>query len=63
MLIVTHLVHDIERLFDSVIVLKKGRVAAFDDTDVLRARCGGSLEEALKEIFRGEPESSPGGGL
>ena len=22
-----------------------------------------SLEEALKEIFRGEPESSPGGGL
>ena len=52
MLIVTHLVHDIERLFDSVIVLKKGKVAVFEDTDVLRARKGGSLEEVLKEIFR-----------
>lgn len=51
MLIVTHLVHDIERLFDSVIVLKKGKVAVFEDTDVLRARKGGSLEEVLKEIF------------
>ena len=42
----------IERLFDSVIVLKKGKVAVFEDTDVLRARKGGSLEEVLKEIFR-----------
>ena len=67
MLIVTHLVHDIERLFDSVIVLRKGKVAAFEDTDVLRSRCGGSLEEALKEIFRGESDNSaarqPGGRL
>ena len=63
MLIVTHLVHDIERLFDSVIVLKKGKVAVFEDTDVLRARKGGSLEEALKEIFRGESDNLPGGKL
>ena len=67
MLIVTHLVHDIERLFDSVIVLRKGKVAAFEDTDVLRSRCGGSLEEALKEIFRGEnwdgAADHPGGRL
>ena len=67
MLIVTHLVHDIERLFDSVIVLRKGKVAAFEDTDVLRSRCGGSLEEALKEIFRGESDNGtarqPGGRL
>lgn len=67
MLIVTHLVHDIERLFDSVIVLRKGKVAAFEDTDVLRSRYGGSLEEALKEIFRGESDNSaarqPGGRL
>ena len=67
MLIVTHLVHDIERLFDSVIVLRKGKVAAFEDTDVLRSRCGGSLEEALKEIFRGEnwdgAAAHPGGRL
>lgn len=67
MLIVTHLVHDIERLFDSVIVLRKGKVAAFEDTDVLRSRYGGSLEEALKKIFRGESDNSaarqPGGRL
>ena len=53
MIIVTHLVRDIERLFDSVIVLKNGRVEAFEESDSLRTRYGGSLEEALKEIFRG----------
>jgi len=53
MIIVTHLVRDIERLFDSVIVLKKGRVESFEDSDSMRERCGGSLEEALKELFRG----------
>lgn len=53
MIIVTHLVRDIERLFDSVIVLKDGKVEAFEESDSLRARYGGSLEEALKELFRG----------
>ena len=53
MIIVTHLVRDIERLFDSVIVLKDGKVEAFEESDCLRARYGGSLEEALKELFRG----------
>lgn len=53
MIIVTHLVRDIERLFDSVIILKKGKVACFEDSDVIRSRYGGTLEEALCEIFRG----------
>jgi ABC-2 type transport system ATP-binding protein len=52
MIIVTHLVRDIERLFDSVIVLKKGKVACFQDSDMLRSRYGGTLEEALCKIFR-----------
>ncbi|MBQ8562542.1 MAG: ABC transporter ATP-binding protein [Firmicutes bacterium] len=52
MIIVTHLVRDIERLFDSVIILKKGKVACFEDSDVIRSRYGGTLEEALCEIFR-----------
>lgn len=56
MIIVTHLVRDIERLFDSVIVLKKGKVEAFEESDSLRARYGGSLEDALKEVFRGQKE-------
>ena len=53
MIIVTHLVRDIERLFDSVIILKKGKVMEFEDSDVIRARHGATLEEALCEIFRG----------
>jgi len=53
MVIVTHLVRDIERLFDSVIILKKGKVETFEDSDVIRSRYGGTLEEALREIFRG----------
>lgn len=51
MIIVTHLIKDIERLFDSVIVLKKGKLVTFEDTDTLRGNDGKSLEEALKEIF------------
>ena len=50
MIIVTHLIRDIERLFDSVIVLKQGKVVTFEDADVLRAR-EGSLEETLKQLF------------
>lgn len=53
MIIVTHLVRDIERLFDSVIVLKKGKVECFEDCDTLRSKFGGTLEEAMCEIFRG----------
>ena len=53
-LIVTHLIHDIERLFDSVIVLKKGKIEKYSDSDRLRSEYGMSLEEALKEIFRDE---------
>ena len=54
MLIVTHLIHDIERLFDDVIVLKEGRVETFTASDSLRAQYGGSLEEALKAMFHEE---------
>lgn len=52
MLIVTHLVRDIEKIFDSVIVLSKGEIKAFDDCDTLREKYGGSLEDVLKEIIK-----------
>lgn len=54
MLIVTHLVRDIERLFDSVIVLKNGKLVSFSEADRLRAEHGQMLDGALKEIFRDE---------
>ena len=52
MIIVTHLVRDIEKLFDSVVVLVDGQIKAYEDCDELRARYGGSLEDALKELMR-----------
>lgn len=53
MIIVTHLVRDIERLFDSVIILKDGVIKAFDDSDAIREAFGGTIEEAAVSIFRG----------
>lgn len=52
MIITTHLIREIERLFDSVIVLNKGEVVAFEESDTLRAWQGSNLEEALKILFR-----------
>lgn len=54
MIIVTHLVRDIERLFDSVIILKDGKTTMYDDSDAIRECYGGTLEEAVISIFRGE---------
>lgn len=53
MIIVTHLVRDIERLFDTVIVLQNGKIAAYDESDAIRSKYGGTLEEALIEMFKG----------
>lgn len=56
MLIVTHLVHDMERLFDSIIVLKEGKIERFADADVLREEYGNTLEGALKEMIKDEED-------
>ena len=45
------LISEVERLFDSVIVLKDGSVAMFEPCDDVRARFGSNLEEAVKQIF------------
>lgn len=54
MIIVTHLIRDVERLFDTVMVLKKGKITGFEDCDKLRSRYGSTLEEVMKELFRGD---------
>lgn len=51
MLIVTHLIRDIERIFDSVIVLQKGRLQAVGDADSFRLEYGKPLDEVLKEML------------
>ena len=49
--VATHLISEIERLFDSVIVLKKGQLVMNCSCDDIRMEYGAGLEEAMKEIF------------
>ena len=47
----THLISEIERLFDSVIVLKEGQVTMNAPCDDIREKYNSTLEEAMKAIF------------
>jgi ABC-2 type transport system ATP-binding protein len=51
-IISTHLIADIEQIFDSVIFLKEGQVVLNDDVDNIRASKGMSIEAYFKEVFR-----------
>jgi ABC-2 type transport system ATP-binding protein len=51
-IISTHLIADIEQIFDSVIFLKEGRVVLNDDVDNVRTTQGKSIEEYFKEVFK-----------
>ncbi|KAF0226070.1 MAG: ABC-2 type transport system ATP-binding protein [Erysipelotrichaceae bacterium] len=51
-LISTHLIADIEQIFDSVIFLKEGEVVLNDDVDTIRQTHGMSIEAYFKEVFR-----------
>lgn len=52
MIISTHLVSEIERILDSVIFLKDGRVELFGDSEELRTTHGTSVEGVYKEVFK-----------
>ena len=49
-LLSTHLIHDVERIFDHVLMIGKGQVLLNEDTDVLRAD-GKTIEDVFKEVF------------
>ena len=49
--VVTHLISEIERLFDSVMVLKKGQLIMDCSCDDIRMQYGTTLEEAMKAVF------------
>ncbi len=51
MIIATHLVRDIEPLFDKVLFLKNGQGVLYGGADELRARYDGSIEDIFKEVF------------
>lgn len=51
MLITTHLVRDMENIFDQVIFLKDGKIELKGDAEVLREERNKQIDEIYKEIF------------
>lgn len=52
MIISTHLVSEIEKILDSVIFLKDGKVELFGNSEELRTAHGTSVEGIYKEVFK-----------
>ena len=51
-IIATHLIHDIERIFDRVIFMEMGSILADKKTDDIREGEGKSVEDYFKEVFK-----------
>ena len=49
-IVVTHLINEMERLFDRIMVLRQGRLVANEDCDELMARHSRPLEEIVREL-------------
>lgn len=49
-LLSTHLIHDVERIFHHVLMIGKGKVLLDEDTSVIR-QSGRTIEDAFKEVF------------
>ncbi|MDP4121083.1 MAG: ABC transporter ATP-binding protein [Bacillota bacterium] len=47
----THLIYDVERIFDDVVMMKDGTAVIADTVDNIRERTGKSVEEYFKEVF------------
>ncbi|MGG4147401.1 ABC transporter ATP-binding protein [Paenibacillus algorifonticola] len=50
-LISTHLITDIERVFDEVIFIKNGEVSLRQDVESIRSKHGKSVDELFREVF------------
>lgn len=48
----THLIYDVERIFDDIIMLGYGNILAADSADNLREKSGMSLNDYFREVFR-----------
>jgi len=53
-LISTHLVKDVERIFNSVYFLSKGKIVFSGNSDAIREERGQSVEQAYLEVFLNE---------
>ncbi len=52
LLISTHLVHDLEQILDSVVMMRHGAVVLSGEADDLRAQHGAGLDQIFKETYR-----------
>lgn len=48
----THLISDVERIFDSVIFLKEGEIVLQGNIDNIREEEGKSIDELFREVFK-----------
>lgn len=51
-LLSTHLIYDVERIFDDVVVMDYGRMITADSADALREKTGKSLDAYFREVFK-----------
>ncbi|MGC5076404.1 ABC transporter ATP-binding protein [Agrococcus sp. DT81.2] len=52
LLVSTHLIHDLEPILDSVVLMRRGRVALAGQVDDLRAEHGVSIDRLFREVYR-----------
>ncbi|BCI61536.1 ABC transporter ATP-binding protein [Solibaculum mannosilyticum] len=48
----THLIYDVERIFDRIVMLGYGKMVMNDTVDNIRNQTGKSLDEVFREVFR-----------
>lgn len=48
----THLISDVERIFDTVIFLKEGKIVLQGDIDNIRAEENKSIDQLFREVFK-----------
>lgn len=51
LIISTHLVNDIERIFDEVIFIREGKLVMHEEVEAIRLKHGKSVDEMFKEVF------------
>ena len=52
MIITTHLVKDMEMIFEDVLFLKDGQVDLYENAEILREKYNLQIDDIYKEIFR-----------
>lgn len=51
-LISTHLISDLETIFDEVVFIKEGKIVMHEETETIRSQKGKSIDELFREVFK-----------